>query len=47
MWSSLAATNGFVSANGLLEMLSKTMTPAQIAAAQRLAQEWKAEHPKP
>jgi TPR repeat protein len=40
-WYSLAATNGDKSAPQILDLLAKQMTPAQIAKAQKLAQEWK------
>ena len=40
-WYSLAATNGDKSAPLLLNLLANEMTPAQIAEAQKLAQEWK------
>jgi uncharacterized protein len=40
-WYSLAATNGDKSAPQIRDLLAKQMTPAQIAKAQKLAQEWK------
>ncbi|HJS65711.1 MAG TPA: tetratricopeptide repeat protein [Nitrospiraceae bacterium] len=40
-WFSLAATNGDKSAPQLCDLLAKEMTPAQIAEAEKLAQEWK------
>ena len=40
-WYSLAATNGDKPAAELRDALAKQMTPAQIAEAQKLAQEWK------
>jgi uncharacterized protein len=40
-WYSLAATNGDKPAPILRDLLAKQMTPAQIAAAQKLASEWK------
>jgi uncharacterized protein len=40
-WYSLAATNGDKPAPQLRDLLANQMTPAQIAEAQRLAQEWK------
>jgi hypothetical protein len=41
MWYSLAAGNGYEIAIGYRNDLAKQMTPAQIAAAQALAREWK------
>jgi len=40
-WYSLAATNGDKPAPQLRDLLANHMTEAQIAEAQRLAQEWK------
>ena len=40
-WYSLAATNGDKPANELRNTITNQMTPAQIAEAQKLAQEWK------
>ena len=40
-WYSLAATNGDKPATLLRDSLANQMTPAQIAEAQKLAQEWK------
>lgn len=40
-WYSLAATNGDKPANLLRDSLANQMTPAQIAEAQKLAQDWK------
>jgi uncharacterized protein len=40
-WYSLAATNGDKPAAELRDATAKQMTPAQIAEAQKLAQEWK------
>lgn len=40
-WYSLAATNGDKPAPQLRDLLANQMTQAQIAEAQRLAQEWK------
>lgn len=40
-WHSLAATNGDKPAPQLRDLLANQMTPAQIAEAQQLAQEWK------
>ncbi|MBU6482236.1 MAG: sel1 repeat family protein [Nitrospirae bacterium] len=41
MWFSLAAAQGSELAGAFVTELTKEMTPAQIAEAQRLAQEWK------
>jgi uncharacterized protein len=41
MWLSLAAAQGSELAGAFRNELTKRMTPAQIAEAQRLAQEWK------
>jgi uncharacterized protein len=41
MWFNLAAAQGYKDAVGSLAWLEARMTPAQIAEAQRLAQEWK------
>jgi hypothetical protein len=40
-WYSLAATNGDKPAPLLVNSIANKMTPAQIAEAQKLAQEWK------
>jgi uncharacterized protein len=40
-WYSLAAMNGDKPAPQILNLLANQMTPAQIAEAQKLAQEWK------
>jgi uncharacterized protein len=40
-WYSLASTNGDKPAAELRDRTAKQMTPAQIAEAQKLAQEWK------
>ncbi|MEO8341791.1 MAG: tetratricopeptide repeat protein [Nitrospirota bacterium] len=40
-WYSLAATHGDKPAPQLRDLLANQMTPAQIAEAQKLAQEWK------
>jgi len=45
-WVNLADISGYLAAKGLSDVLSKQMTPEQIAEAQRLAQEWLATHPK-
>ena len=42
MWFNLAAANGDILAAGFRDRLSRRMTPAQIAEAQRLAREWMA-----
>lgn len=41
MWSNLAAARGDAGALGNRDHLARMMTPAQIAEAQRLAQEWR------
>ena len=41
LWYSLAAINGHRSINSERDALAKTMTPTQIAEAERLAAEWK------
>lgn len=41
MWFSLASAQGSELAGAFLAELTKQMTPAQIAEAQRLAREWK------
>ena len=41
-WYRLAADQGLEKAAKGLEVLEKEMTPAQLAEAQRLAREWKA-----
>jgi TPR repeat protein len=41
MWYSLAAGNGNAHAPGYRDDLSRQMTPAQIAEAQKRAREWK------
>ena len=40
-WYNLAGANGYKKAVDLRNVLSKVMTPAQIAEAQKLAREWK------
>jgi hypothetical protein len=40
MWYSLAARTGYETATGYRDDLAKQMTPAQIAEAHKLAQEW-------
>ncbi len=44
-WYSLAATNGDKPATLLRDSLANQLTPAQIAEAQKLAQEWKPKTP--
>ena len=39
MWASIASSNGFENSKGMLEALSKEMTPSQIEKAQDLARE--------
>jgi TPR repeat protein len=46
MWVNLAAAQGQEEAVKGREILTKEMTPAQIAEAQRLATEWLAQHQK-
>ncbi len=41
MWFNLAAVKGDETATKNRDIVAKKMTPAQIAAAQRLAREWK------
>ena len=41
MWYNLAAASGFEAAKSLRELISVTMTPEQIAEAQKLSREWK------
>ncbi len=41
MWFNLSAAHGMESARTLRDRLAEKMTPAQLADAQRLAQEWK------
>ncbi len=42
MWATLAAVQGNENAVKGRDLLEEVMTPAQLAAAQRLAREWKA-----
>jgi len=42
MWGTLSVEQGFELAKELRETLEKEMPPDQIAEAQRLAREWKA-----
>ena len=44
MWLELAAAGGHPLARSNRAYLAQAMTPAQIAAAQRLAQDWRASH---
>jgi TPR repeat protein len=46
MWVNLAAAQGQEEAVKGREILTKEMTPEQIAEAQRLAREWQAQHQK-
>ncbi len=41
MWYNIAAAQGEKRLGELRDLLSKEMTPAQIAEAQKLAREWK------
>ena len=41
MWYNLAAVQGKESAGKYLDILTRVMTPAQIAEAQKLMREWK------
>ena len=45
-WVNLAYASGHATAKELKDVLSKLMTPAEIAEAQRLAREWQAAHLK-
>ena len=46
MWYNLAAAQGHKVAGNTLDLLSRLMTPAQIAEAQRMARDWMAKHPQ-
>ena len=46
MWSNLAAAQGFKPAAESRDIVAKTMTPADISKAQRLAREWMKKHQK-
>ena len=46
MWFHLAAIRGDANAIKSVDRLSKLMTPAQVAKAQKLANEWITTHPK-
>ncbi len=41
MWGNLAAAQGDEDGRKVRDTLAEKMTPAQLAAAQRLAREWK------
>jgi uncharacterized protein len=41
MWSNLAAAQGNENAKNFRDALEKTMTPAEIAEAQKLSREWR------
>jgi len=41
MWFNLASASGHEDAKTLREIVSKKMTPEQIAEAQKLSREWK------
>jgi TPR repeat protein len=45
MWYTLASVNGLEIADKDRDAIAKQMTPAQIAEAQQLAQEWKPKTP--
>ena len=45
MWFNLAAAQGQKAATELLGSLGRTMTPAQIEEAQKLAREWESKTP--
>ena len=44
LWSILAAAQGNETAQGLLDSGADSLTPDQIAEAQRMAREWMAKH---
>ena len=46
MWTNLAALRGSSRAVTNREIYESSMTPAQVAEAQRLAREWNAAHPR-
>ena len=46
MWWGLAASDGHLKADAFLDRAAKSMTPAQISEAKKLAREWWAKHPK-
>jgi TPR repeat protein len=47
IWLNLAAMQGRESAATFRDLVARLMTPAQIAEAQRLTQEWKPNTPSP
>ena len=47
MWATLAAKHGNQSAVAYQKMVTRTMTPEQIAEAEKLASEWKSTKPAP
>jgi TPR repeat protein len=47
MWFNLAAANGNKDAIAKRNQVARSMTPAQIIEAQRLAREWKPTNPTP
>jgi len=46
MWYNLAAAQGHADAGQLREDVAAKLTPAQVAEAQSMAQEWLAKHPQ-
>lgn len=46
MWLDLAASGGFATAAEFRKRLARTMTPAEVAEAERRAQDWSARLPK-
>lgn len=46
MWYNLAAAQGSADAAKFRDAVAENMTPAQVAEAQRLAQEWLQKHPQ-
>ena len=46
MWLSLSAANGYKDGSKARDIGVKQMSLAQIAEAQKLAQEWRAKHKK-
>ena len=46
MWFSLAAANGYKVGRKGRDKIAKSMTPVQIAKAQKMAREWRAKHKK-
>ena len=44
MWLNISSANGYDDGRKPRDFVAKQMTPAQIAEAQRLAQEWMAKH---